>query len=29
LNEIEEYLDWLDAMRGKLNGDQPDRNGKA
>jgi DNA-binding transcriptional MerR regulator len=29
LNEIEEYLDWLDAMRGKLNRDQPDRNGKA
>jgi DNA-binding transcriptional MerR regulator len=29
LNEIEDYLDWLDAMRGKLNGDQADNDGKA
>ncbi len=28
LNEIEEYLDWLDAMRGKPNGGQPDNKGK-
>jgi hypothetical protein len=29
LNEIEDYLDWLDAMRGKPNEDRADNNGKA
>jgi len=28
LNEIEEYLDWLDAVRGKVDGDDPDTDGK-
>ena len=28
LNEIEEYLDWLDAIRGKVSGDEPQADGK-
>jgi hypothetical protein len=28
LNEIEEYLDWLDVVRDKVEGDEPEANGK-
>jgi len=28
LNEIEEYLDWLDAMRGKTGSNEPPRDDK-
>ena len=28
LNEIEEYLDWLDAVRGHADGDDPETPGK-